>query len=229
MTYFEQPEIYLWGLRINEPVTTLTDLMVSAVCFFAFYKLSKIPVKNKVHQFITYYFLSMGLATTIGGIIGHAFMYNFSFYWKLPGWITSMFSIMLLERASIEYTRPLISKGLGIAFKWINLIELTTFIIITMITLNFFFVEVHSAYGLLFVVTSLNIYVYKKKKTKGSKTFLIAVGFSAISALFYMNQWGLNEWFTHTDISHVFMTISAWYFYKGSRYILNDPLLNTEG
>lgn len=222
---FEQPSVYLFNIRIDEPVITLTDLMVSAVCFYAFFRLTAIPAQNKVHTNLRYYFLSMGLATAIGGIIGHAFMYNFSFYWKLPGWITSMFSIALVERAAIEYARPLISKRMGTVFKWANTIELITFVIITLITLNFFFVEVHSAYGLLVVVTSLNLYVYLKRKTRASKLFLIAVGFSAISALIYMNEWGISAWFTHTDISHVFMTVSAWFFYTGSRHILEDPQL----
>ena len=222
---FEQPPVYLFGIRINEPVTSITDLLVSAVCFYAFYKLSRIPVKNKVHLNLRYYFLSMAMATAIGGIIGHAFMYNFSFYWKLPGWITSMFSIALVERAAIHYTRTLIHPRLATFFKWANLLELLTFVTLTLLTLNFFYVEVHSAYGLLVVVSSLNLYVYLKRKTKGSKLFLTAVGFSALSALVFMNKWGISVWFNHLDISHILMTISAIYFYLGARSILNDPIL----
>ena len=131
-----QPSIDVFGLQINEPVTTVTDLMVSAVCFMAFFRLSKIPVKNKVHFFLRYYFLSMGLATLTGGLIGHAFFYLFNDKWKLIGWVTSMFSIALLERAAIEYVRPLIHKKLGKAFTWVNMIELITFITITMSILS---------------------------------------------------------------------------------------------
>jgi len=248
---FIQPSIDILGIQIDEPVTTFTDLMVSAVCFYAFIKLSRIPVHNKVHLYLRYYFLSMGIATTIGGLIGHGFLYLFNTQWhspdifvralshifgenllknianpwKLPGWLTSMFSIMLVERASIEYARPLIKPKLGNIFAWVNIIELTTFVIITFLTLNFFFVEVHSAYGLLVVVTSFNLIVYIKTKSKGSKLFLIAVGFSALGALFFMNKWGLSIWFNHFDISHVLMTISAYFFYLGAKKILTDPML----
>jgi hypothetical protein len=155
--YYEQPSIFPFGLRIDEPVTTLTDLFVSFVCFYAFYKLNKINVQNKVHLYLKYYFLSMGIATTIGGIIGHGFLYLFDAQWnapegfvhvlgkifgeelmkdvanpwKLPGWLTSMFSIALVERASIEYARPIIKKGVGTFFAWLNVIELLTFVFIT--------------------------------------------------------------------------------------------------
>ena len=248
---YDQPSIFPFGLRIDEPITTLTDLMVSFVCFYAFYKLNKIDVKNKVHQYLTYYFLSMGIATAIGGIVGHGFLYLFDAQWKppeqfikviakifgdnllkdianpwkLPGWLTSMFSIALVERASIEYARPLINRKVGTFFAWLNIIELLTFVTITFLTLNFFFVEVHSAYGLLIVVSSFNMAVFIKTRKKGSKLFLIAVGFSAIGALFFMNKWGLSPWFNHFDISHVFMTFSAICFYNGAKEILYDPVL----
>jgi len=220
-----QPSIELFGLRIDEPVTTATDLIVSAVCFYAFAKLSNIPLKNKVHWNLKYYFLSMGMATLIGGIIGHGFLYLFSFAWKLPGWLTSMFSIALLERASILYARPNIQPKVATFFAWMNIIELTTFVIITFSTLNFFFVEVHSAYGLLVIVTSFNLVVYRKRKSEASRLFLIAVGVSSISALVFMNEIGISKWFNHFDISHILMSISAFIFYKGSLKMIQDPLI----
>lgn len=249
-----QPAIEFLGVRINEPVTTFTDLMVSAVCFYAFFKLSQITMRNKVHLYLRYYFLSMGIATAIGGLIGHGFLYLFDARWetpdfivnfltpivgsellqdvanpwKLPGWLTSMFSIALVERAAIEYARPLTGARVGKFLSWLNIIELTTFVIITFTTLNFFFVEVHSAYGLLFVVTSLCGYVFWKTRAEGSKLFLIAVGISAVSALIYMNEWGISKWFNHFDISHIFMTASAYTFYLGGKRILTDPILTAQ-
>lgn len=219
-----QPSVEVFGLRLDEPVTTITDLLVTAVCWYAFYRLSKIPIKNNVHFYLKYYFLSMGLATAIGGLIGHGFFYMFSFAWKLPGWLTSMISVALLERAVILYARKLIKPFLGRLFAWLNVIELVTFVTITFITLNFFFVEVHAAYGLLIVTTGFSLIVFVKTRNKGSRTFLIAVAFSSLSALVFMNEWGVSIWFNHFDISHVLMAISAWFFYKGSMLVIKDPL-----
>lgn len=215
--YYEQPSIELLGIRIDEPVTTITDLLVSAICFYAFIQLTRTKKKCKLCYFFRYYFLSMGFATLIGGLVGHAFIYKLSFAWKLPGWLTSMFSIMLVERASIEYASPLIKPIISRVFRIVNIIELVTFVILTFTTLNFFFVEAHTAYGLLIVVSSFNIYVYYKTKTSASKKLLIAVGISAISALIFMNEIGIFKWFNHFDISHILMAISAWFFYKGAK------------
>ena len=231
--YIPQPSVELLGIRLDEPVTTLTDLFVSVVCFYAFYRLNKIPVRNKMHIYLKIYFISMGIATAIGGVIGHGFLYAFDYNeslaispWKLPGWLTSMISIAMVERASIEYARKLIKPKVGTFFAWLNIIELTIFLILTFSTLNFFFVEAHSAYGLLVVVAGFNIFVYYKTKSQGSKLFLIAVAISAISAIIFMNEWGLHKWFNHYDISHCFMTLSAWFFYRGAMKALYDPLVD---
>lgn len=221
---YEQPSIYIGNLRVDEPVTTLTDLFISAVCFYAFYQISYKRDKNRLNNFSRFFFLSMGLATLIGGVVGHGFLYAFKYTnldlpvspWKLPGWFVSMLSIALIERASIEYASSLVKPSVTSTFKWINIIELITFMIITFTTMDFFFVEAHSAYGLVIVVTSFQTYVYLKRKTQASKLMLIGVGFSSLSAIIFMNEIAISKWFNHFDISHVFMTISAWYLYRGA-------------
>jgi hypothetical protein len=223
-----QPAIHLFGVLIEEPITTLTDLFVTAVCFYAFFRLSRIPNKNRMHTYLKIYFLSMGIATAVGGLIGHGFFYAFdnNMYWKLPGWFTSMISIAMIERASIEFARKLIKPSLGKFFAWLNIIELLAFMTITFSTLNFFFVEVHTAYGLLIVVTSFNLFIFLRTRSPGSLNFLIAIGFSSVSALVFMNEWGLHTWFNHYDISHVLMTFGAWFFYRGSMKAINNELAN---
>lgn len=211
MTYVD-----LWGVKIQEPVTTFTDLIVSAVCFYGFYKLHKSGNKEKTIMYFKYYLLTMGVATTLGGVLGHAFIYALDFAWKLPGWVTSMISIMLIERASIEHTKILLKPKLVRAFKIVNLIEFFIFLGLTFYTLNFFYVEFHSGYGLMFVVLSLQSYIYYKKRNEGSRTILIGLAFAAIAALFFMTETGFHKWFNHIDISHTLMAVSAYFFYKGA-------------
>lgn len=222
---YQQPSVWIWGIKIDEPITTLTDLVVSAVCIYAFLKLTGHYNKSRVKNYLRFYFLGLGIATAIGGIIGHAFMYRFSFYWKLPGWVTSMVSIMLIERASIDYASPILKPLVGKWLKRINLLELAVFITITLITLRFTYVEIHSAYGLLLVVTGIHSYILITRHSPASQLFIVAVAFSSIAALIYMNEIGLSKWFTHSDLSHVFMAISAWFFYLGSKYIVQHPNL----
>ena len=238
----EQPPIEIFGIKILEPVTTGTDLIVSAICFFAFIKLVTKEKNSRVVLFLKLYFILMGISTALGGLIGHAFLYKFSttweptgwikhiianidfliagegaYAWKLPGWIVSMLSIMFIERASIEHVRPIVHRSVGNSFKVINIIELIIFMAITIITLNFKYVEIHSGYGLMFVVLSLQLYAYLTTRNKGSKYFLFGVGWALIAALFYMNEVSFHAYFNYNDISHVFMAVAAAFFYIGAR------------
>jgi len=124
----EITSVKIFGILVNEPVTTFTDLMVSAVCFYAFYQLNKIKKPEKVMLFFKLYFLVMGIATTLGGILGHAFIYAIPFAWKLPGWVTSMIAIMFIERAAIEHTRILLHPTFISVLKALNIIEFLVFL-----------------------------------------------------------------------------------------------------
>ncbi len=211
--------IYFAGIRIDEPIVTLTDLIVSFLCLYFFYRIQKSGKKEKVFLYFKIYFLNMGIATLLGGLIGHAFLYNFSFYWKLPGWIMSMISIMFVERAAIEHTRIWLKESIIKAFRVINILEFLTFLTLTITSLNFFFVEFHSGYGLMFVVLSLEGFLFWKTKNLASKYMLIGVGFAAIAALFFMTKTSPHQWFNYLSISHVLMAIAALFFYLGTTKI----------
>jgi hypothetical protein len=212
----QQPSLSLLGIRIDEPVNMFTDLIVSAVCLTAYYKLRKKELPGKTQGFFRSYFLLMGLATFFGGVIGHGFLYAFSFAWKLPGWILSMFSIALIERSSIENARPLVDARIGKFFLILNIIELLTVMSITIYTLNFKWVELHSGYGLLAVVLTFHGFAYLKTRNKGSGNIIIGVGFASMAALIFMNEISPHIWFNHIDLSHVLIAVAAQFFFRGA-------------
>jgi len=211
-----QPSVSLFNIRIDEPINTITDLLVSAVCLFAFYQLTKRKFSGKTFLYFRMYFLLLGLATLFGGLVGHGFLYLFSFAWKLPGWIISMFSVASIERSAIEFTRPYINPRIGRFFLILNIIELLTVMTITIYTLDFGWVELHSGYGLLGVVLPFHGYCYYKTRNQGSLIMLGAVSIASVAALIFMNQISISPWFNHIDISHVLMAMAAFFFYKGA-------------
>jgi len=211
-----QPSIEIAGVRIDEPIATLTDVLVSLVCFYAFYQLQKRALPGRAQFYFKYYFLLMGIATMLGGLIGHGFLYLFSFGWKLPGWITSMLSVALIERSAIAHANPFIKPSIGKLFLVINIVELITIMTITMITLNFQWVEFHSAYGLLIVVASFHLYTFIKTQDQGSATILIAIGIVCAASLTFKFKLSPHVWFNYLDLSHTLMAIAAYVFYLGA-------------
>lgn len=207
------------GLRISEPVTMVTDLLVSAVCLYAFFNLRKEKSAMPAVKLFTYYFLTMSIATAYGGIIGHGFLHLLSFGWKVPAWILSMLSVALLERSAIFHAQPLLQKRTARFFAALNVIELTSLITIVLMTLNFFFVEAHAAYGLLVIVFSFELFVFRKAKNEASKLLLIAVGVAAIAATVHLFKLAPHRWFNHLDLSHVLMAVAAYIFFLGAKKI----------
>ena len=101
----DSPPITLYGVQILEPVTSLTDLITALVCFYAFYRLSKLDRHGKVYTYFRYYFLWTGIATTCAAFIGHAFLYLFSFEWKMIGWAFSATGILFIEWGTLHFIR----------------------------------------------------------------------------------------------------------------------------
>ena len=211
-----QPSIFPFGIRIDEPMATITDVLVSAVCLYAFIKLTNKRLPSRSQTYMRYYFLMVSIATLLGGIIGHGFLYALSFSWKLPGWIVSVLSVNLIERAAISHARPLINQQVGKYFLAFNLVELVAIVVITLITLDFRWVEFHSGYGLLIIVGCFHTLTYYKKNDKGSLIILCSVGVTIISAAVFTFKVSLHTWFNYIDISHTLLAVAAYVMYLGA-------------
>lgn len=210
-----QPSIYPFGIRIDEPIGTLTDILVALVCFYAYYQLSKRKLSGRSQMYFRYYFLLMGIATLSGGVIGHGFLYALSFGWKLPGWIIGMISIALVERSAIAHARPLIRTRIGKFFLIVNLIELIAIITITMITLDFTWVQIHSGYGLLAIVATFHAFTWYRTRDNGSLIIMGGVVITGIASIVFMSKFSLHTWFNYLDLSHVLLALAAYVMYLG--------------
>lgn len=211
-----QPSIYPFGIRIDEPIAAITDVLVSIVCVYAFVQMRKrgLDAWSQVH--FRRYFLLVAIATALGGIIGHGFLYAFSFAWKLPGWIVGIVSVALIERSAISHAQALIKPKIGQFFLVFNIIEMCAILAITIITLDFKWVEYHNGYGLVVNVAGFHGYVYYRTRDKGSLIILWAVGITTIASIVFTNQLSLHQWFNYIDASHVLLAIAAYVMYRGA-------------
>lgn len=209
--------INLWGLRIDEPIVALTDIFIAILCIFFYCRINKMNINTKTYIYFKYYFLCLGVATAISGLFGHAFLYAFSVWWKLPGWITTMLSIMLVERAVIERADLVLRPSLVQIFRIVNIVEFFVFLLFTVTFFDFFFVEFHIGYGLIIVVLSLEAYIYSKMKNKTGTYIMTGIGFAAIAAIVFAKQISLHIWFNHMALSHVFISLAALFFFLGAK------------
>jgi hypothetical protein len=100
-----------------------------------------------------------------------------------------------------------------------NILELIVFAVITFTTLNFFYIKVHSAYGLGLIVLPLHAYAWWKTRNQGSRIIALSVCFASIAAITYTTKIGIHTWFNHLDVSHTVMAISLYFFYRGTLHL----------
>ena len=210
-----QPDGWLFGIRIAEPVTSATALMVSAVSWYAWRRLRIRAPANPVVRLARGFFLLMALATLSGGLIGHAFLYRVTFAWKVPGWILGMSGIVALERAAIVHARPLMAPGWGQVFSVLNVLEFVIVLYLALATLDFRVVEIHAAYGLLVVVGLFEGYVFAKTRDAGSRLILAAILVATVAAAVQVSRFSPSVWFTFLDVGHVLMCVCALVMMRG--------------
>jgi hypothetical protein len=218
-----QPSVEVFNIRIDEPITTITDLLLAVVCFYAFFRIRKCETKGLVKGCFKYYFLTLGLGALFGGILGHAFLYGLSPKWKLLSWVFTLVSVALIAHALLVLAKPLIKPSFARLMVRINLLILAIALIFTIWTLSFSAVKYYTIFGMVIVVGSVSYVIYQKTGSKGVARMLAAVGVGLVSAVVFSYEWGLSPWFNHNDICHVILCISALGIYKGAAMILKSP------
>ncbi len=225
LTNLEQPSIDFLHLRIDEPITTATDLILAAICFYAFFRIRKLEYTGRVKWYFKYYFLILGLGTLFGGLFGHAFLYLLSEEWKLVSWVLILASVALMAHALVEMAKPLVRPRICRVISRFNLFVFAVALFFTVWSLAFSPVTYYSIYGMLVVVGSFSFYIYRKTGSRGMLILLGAVLVGFISALIFRFEWGLSPWFNHMDISHVILGISIYSFYRAAVLILEGSVI----
>jgi hypothetical protein len=227
----DSPPVALFGIQVLEPVTSLTDIMVALVCFFAFFRLGQLPATGRMYQYFRLYFLLTGIATTSAGLIGHAFLYLFSFEWKMIGWAFSATGILMMEWATLLFVRATLAGPVYRGLWVLTALKYLAFWVFMLTTRNFLVTQIFAASGLVVVVLFLQIAHYRKTGHPGSRRVILALLFSLLPALAYNYKLTLHVYFNHHDISHLLMAVFVFLMYRGvdkivqSHLELPDPVL----
>ena len=219
---FIQPSIEIWNIQIDEPITTATDLLMAAICFYAYFKIKQKESSGRIKWYFKYYFLTLGLGTMFGGLLGHAFLYRLSPQWKLVSWIFILISVALMAHALLELARPLVKPVFTRLIIRLNLLILIVALFFTLWTLAFSPVKYYTIFGMVVIVGAFSYFIFLKTGSRGVVRFIFAVGLGVVSAFVFSYGWGLSPWFNHNDISHVILSISTLIFYKGASLILDS-------
>jgi len=226
---YQNPDIYIGSLRVQEPITVLTDLLVVCVCIFAFVRTKIIRPTNGL-QLYRLFFLTTGISTFISAIIGHAFLYQWGFSARIYGWVARIVSIAFGQFAAIYHARKIIGEKKFTWLVWANAIEICLALVLVFVVFNFIVVEIHSAIGLILTVTLLEYINYKHTKSVVSKHMMLGVGIAVFAVLCHIFKLAISVWFNHMDLSHIIIALSVYTMYTGvvaSPKLLEEEVYNS--
>ena len=220
LTKLIQPSIEILNLRIDEPITTLTDVLLAIICYYAFIRIGKLETTARSGNYFRFYFLVLGTGALTGGLLGHAFLYRLADEWKLVSWILTPLSVALMVQALLEVARPLLSGRSALMISWFNILTLIPVLAITIWSVSFAPVKYYAFFGLVVMAGSLCFFIFKKSRNRGVPVLMGGIGIGVVSAIIYSLEWGFSAWFNHRDLGHIILCFSVYFVYRGVRLII---------
>lgn len=218
-----QPDIFIRGIQISEPVTAFTGLLISSVCGYALYDLRRHPERSREMQWMWYFFLFMGLSNVFGSLAGHAFLHRLGIEWKAPGWTLGMIAVFIVGQVSVMRFRAWSPGATGPAFTVFNSIALAWLFSATVTELNFKMVEAYSAIGLLLVMLPLEISLFRKGEKEASFWMMMALAPAVLAVVLHIIRFSVSKWLNYFDLGHILLCFTVLFFLKATRLMRQVP------
>lgn len=206
----EKISFTLFGLELLEPVALAMNWLMMIQCLIYYRKINKISITRFGH-FWHLFFLFFAISVFLGGISHVAYNY-LGQSGKLPGWTAGLVAVYFLEVAMIEGVHQKNKHFLKVAI----LIKLILFALLTYYTHSFTYVMIHTGFITLFVlIPSIRDFQNGDRRFDYTLFGVLAL----LCALpVKLGEIDLHLWFNRDDLSHVFMILALWLFYKGVLY-----------
>jgi hypothetical protein len=211
-----QPDIYLGGIRIAQPVMALTDLPPMLICAYAFVQMRRIGFTSATSRLFAGFFICMGLSMLTGAFLGHAFYYKAGFPGKAISWIFSMVGLAALAQATLERARPLHSDATWKVLTAIGSAGLLIAIVNTLASESFQWVEIFSAFALIGLLAPMEWRKLKRVPDEAGTYLLWSVPVAFLAVLPHIFKWSPSIWFTYFDVGHLLVCGSLWLIMLGA-------------
>ncbi|MDP5169007.1 MAG: hypothetical protein NWR72_02090 [Bacteroidia bacterium] len=212
--------IELLGVKIQDPMTLFTDLLLGFQCLALAWFLYRQPVKAESNLWFLLYFLLMGIGSIEGGFVNHGF-----FYLLGPGWKSPMVLIIGLSLSCLQYANLLTVKEtlnprsysllracIPVQF-FFFLLYLTQF---PLTEIDFKMLVPHLAIGLFLFVVILQVYGHFTAPRAGRRTLLLSILLILPVGIVTIAKYSPDKWFNQFDLVHVLLLLPMYLIYKAA-------------
>jgi len=219
----EKDFIEIFGLKLLEPSTFISDLLMAFACFY-FYSIIKKVASTKNHFHIAYFFLFIGFSSFVGAFAHCLFLYT-GYTLHYVAWILTGISAFFIELGISSYVGN--DKKRSILVLFIK-IKLLIFFIITSIFMNFMLVKVNSAIGMFGIVFPILLFLLIKFEKKNNIYVLLGILLAILPAVLHKAKFEVAGLFNMNDLSHYFLIFCLFLLYYGLKSMIVNPQFNVK-
>jgi hypothetical protein len=205
--------IYIGSVAIHQPVTVFTSYLITAMCFYYYWKLKQIKNIEPDRLFWSRFFLYVGSASLVGSC-SHAFFAlhegsAYKAFW-LPMQVLNIFSVYCGQQATLYSVLQHSPKKK--VWKLSYDIQLIIFVSAVFIFHNFLVVVIDGVLGMIPVMI-----LHFKHSSKQKSYSWIAYGILILflAAIVNVTKFSIHAYFNHLDIAHLFVMANLAVMYEG--------------
>ncbi len=211
----EQSFVILYGITLSEPVTFLTDMLITISCIYIYVRLRQLNENNLYARRWSLFFLYLGISTFIGGF-AHLFVQYTGKSLTLFSWLVSFASVFYAEKASI-----LTYNSNKFKSTMIYLIKSHTalLMLLAIFFIDFIYVKINSTIGIGIITLTSHIVKYTKEKNIGYIYIILGIFVAFSSSIIHTLKISISKWVTYNDIGHLLLIICLYFLYIGIKKV----------
>jgi hypothetical protein len=204
--------ITIFDIELLEISTFVSDTSLGVACL-VFYFLSRKNAGSIAQKYISLFFLFMSLSAFVGGF-SHLLYFYFGDPLKFTGWLMSCLSVYFIQSAiSSDFN----DENRRIFYEIISRGQLVLFSFLAMVYMDFMWIKLHIATGLLLTVLPVMVSYYLSTRIIHYLSVAAGILLAIIPALLHSLPLNLGQWVNMNDFSHYFLIICLYFVFKGFR------------
>jgi len=214
----ETPFIEIFGLHFSEPMTLVTDYIISVMGIYYWKKLfdTKNFQKNMAKNSWAICFLFLGFTAFLGGT-----HHGFSFYlapvlnktiWKITVYSTGVISFLFVIGTANGFFHSKTARIWG----WIAGLKLMGYLAWVTFHSDFLYVVIDYLPSMIAVLV-FSVIAFVKEKNISAPWLAAGVIGSLIGAGVQVGNLAPHRFFNHNDLYHVIQMGALYFFYRGAR------------
>lgn len=213
MSVIKDTTIYIASVAIHEPITTVTDFIISGLCVYFYFKLNKLPANNRSTNYWKYFYGFMALGSFIGGCAHAFFEFHVGFGYKtfwLSMQVLNMLAIYCMQHATLS--SALVHSNKKSYWKKSYLVQALIAIVAVFVFQNFLVVVINNAVALIPIMI---IHFRASKTNKLNLWIAYGIAVLFVTAGVNLAKLSLHDYFNHLDLAHVLIMINLYLMFTG--------------